>query len=137
MSMATLAKHIVPVTALAAVAATGILASSAAGGKAASTANIRPICNGIFFNMPPGVGQSVTIPVHTVAADPDVTPVQLVAVANYGDPIGTAQISGNDLVFTLTSSTPGTVYLYWTISDGELTAQCTSTGSNEEAPDNG
>jgi hypothetical protein len=136
--MANLAKRVLPVAALSAVAAAGILtASSAAGRPAASTANIRPICNGIYFNMPAGVGQSVTIPTHTVMADPDVTAVELIAVANYGAQIGTAQISGNDIVFTLTSSTPGTVYLYWTISDGALTAQCTSVGTNEEPPDNG
>jgi hypothetical protein len=29
-------------------------------------------------------------------------------------------------VFTLTSATPGTVYLYWTVSDGSLSAQLLS-----------
>jgi hypothetical protein len=46
-------------------------------------------------------------------------------------------ISGNDLVFTLTSATPGTVDLYWTVSDGSLNAQCLVDGSNEPPPDNG
>jgi hypothetical protein len=71
-----------------------------------ATANLRPICNNLYFNPPAEVGGKVIIPVHEFAADPDVTPVQLVSVFG-GAPIGTAAISGNDVVFTLTSSTPG------------------------------
>ena len=111
----------------------------AAGGTAqGTTTNLRPICNGVFFNMPARVGDTVTISVRPYAADPDLTPVTLVSAFNAGAPIGTVRIAGQrELEFTLTSSTPGTVYLRWTVSDGSLTAQCSATGSNEEPPDNG
>jgi hypothetical protein len=133
----TLAKPISLVAAAAGVAAAGMLIASALVGQAAgATANLRPICNSLYFNPPAAVGGKVTIPVHEFAADPDVTPVKLVSVFG-GSPIGTAAISGNDLVFTLTSSTPGETYLYWTISDGSLTAQCVAYGSNAPPPDNG
>ncbi len=126
------------VAAAAAAAAVAIIAASALIGPAAgATADLRPICNNLGFNLPSSVGGTVTIPVHTVAADPDVTPVKLVSVFNGGSAIGTVAISGNDLVFTLTSSTPGTVTLYWTISDGTLTAQCQSYASNVPPPNNG
>lgn len=46
-------------------------------------------------------------------------------------------VGDQELEFTLTSSTRGTVYLYWTVSDGSLTAQCLVDGSNEPPPDNG
>jgi hypothetical protein len=74
--------------------------------------------------------------VTDVAADPDLAPVRLVSVFNGGSPIGTVTISDsgtptvtNDdvLVFTLTSATPGTVVLYWTISDGSLSAHASRT----------
>jgi hypothetical protein len=133
----TLAKPISLVAAAAGIAAAGTLIVSALVGQAAgATANLRPICNSLSFNPPAAVGGKVTIPVHEVAADPDVTPVTLVSVFG-GAPIGTATISGNDLVFTLTSSTPGETYIYWTISDGSLTAQCVSYGSNAPPPENG
>jgi hypothetical protein len=121
------------------LAAVGIIAAAAAGGTATgTTANLRPICNGVFFNMPAQVGDTVTISIRPYAADPDLTPVTLVSAFNAGAPIGTVRIAGqHELEFTLTSSTRGTVYLYWTVSDGSLTAQCVSTGSNEEPPDNG
>ncbi len=137
----TLAKRISIVAAAAGLAAARIpLASAVAGRATEATANVRPICNDLIFNLPGGVGDTVTIPVHEFAADPDVEPVKLVAVFavfNSATKIGTAKISGNDLVFTLTSSTPGTVYLYWTISDGSLSAQCVAWGTNELPPDNG
>jgi hypothetical protein len=120
------------------LAVAGIVGTAAAGGPpAGETANLRPICNGFYFNMP-AIGGTVTISVRPYAADPDLTPVSLVSVFNAGAPIGTVRVAGqHELEFTLTSSTPGTVYLYWTISDGSLTAQCSATGSNEEPPDNG
>jgi hypothetical protein len=117
----------------------GLVAATAAGGPATGAApNLRPICNGVFFNMPGSVGQSVTISIRPYAADPDLTQVRLTSAFNGGAPIGTVRVAGDhELEFTLTSSTPGTVYLYWTVSDGSLTAQCSATGSNEEPPDNG
>jgi hypothetical protein len=119
--------------------AAAVLAGSAFGGPAGATANLRPICNGVFFNMPGRVGDTVTISIRALAADPDLTPVRLVSAANFGAPIGTVRIAGDhELEFTLTSSTPGTVYLYWTVSDGSLSSwQCSATGSNEEPPENG
>jgi hypothetical protein len=120
------------------LAAAAVLAAAALGGAAGATANLRPICNGVFFNMPGGVGETVTISIRPYAADPDLTPVKLVSVFNGGAEIGTARVAGDhELEFTLTSSTPGTVYLYWTVTDGSLTAQCNATGSNEEPPENG
>jgi hypothetical protein len=130
-----------PLAALAAVAAAGILtASSDAGPPKASTANIRPICVDRGFNLPGRIGEKVTIPVHEYGADPDVTPVQLVDVdvIHYGPELGTAEISGNDIVFTRTTSNRGTVYVYWTISDGSLTSiPCFVYASNEEPPEGG
>jgi hypothetical protein len=138
MSRTTLSKR-TAILAVTAFLTAGLVAATAAGGPATGAdANLRPICNGVFFNMPGGVGQSVTISIRPYAADPDLTPVRLVSVFNAGAPIGTVRIVGDhQLEFTLTSSTPGTVYLYWTVSDGSLTAQCSATGSNEEPPENG
>jgi hypothetical protein len=89
--------------------------------------------------MPARVGEKVTNSIRAFAADPDLTPVRLVSAANYGAPIGTVRIAGDhELEFTLTSSTPGTVYLYWTVSDGSLSStECAAWGSNEEPPGNG
>jgi hypothetical protein len=138
MSRTTLSKR-TAILAVTAFLAAGLVAATAAGGPATGAgANLRPICNGLFFNMPGGVGQSVRISIRPYAADPDRTAVRLVSAFNGGAPIGTVRVAGDhELEFTLTSSTPGTVYLYWTISDGSLTAQCTATGSNEEPPENG
>ena len=111
----------------------GVIAAAAASGLAKGAT-----ANGVFFNLPAQVGDTVTISIRPYAADPDLTPVTLVSAFNAGAPIGTVRIAGqHELEFTLTSSTRGTVYLYWTVSDGSLTAQCLSTGSNEEPPDNG
>jgi hypothetical protein len=139
MSSTTLRKRSSIRFAAACLAAVGIIAAVAADGPAkGATANLRPICNGVFFNMPAQVGDTVTISIRPYAADPDLTSVTLVSVFNAGAPIGTVRIAGqHELEFTLTSSTRGTVHLYWTVSDGSLTAQCLSTGSNEEPPDNG
>jgi hypothetical protein len=139
MSRTTFRKRTSIRLAAAGLAAVGIIAAAAADGPAkGATANLRPICNGVFFNMPAQVGDTVTFSVRPYAADPDLTPVTLVSAFNAGAPIGTVRIAGqHELEFTLTSSTRGTVYLYWTVSDGSLTAQCVSTGSNEEPPDNG
>jgi hypothetical protein len=138
MSRTTLSKR-TAILAVTAFLAAGLVAATAAGGpKNGADANLRPICNGVFFNMPGGVGQSVTISIRPYAADPDLTPVRLVSAFNGGAPIGTVRVAGDhELEFTLTSSEPGTVYLYWTVSDGSLTAQCSATGSNEEPPENG
>ena len=135
----TLTKRVAILASAAFLAVAGIVAAAAAGGRAAdATTNLRPICNGVFFNMPAQVGDTVTISIRPYAADPDLTPVTLVSAFNAGAPIGTVRIAGqHELEFTLTSSTRGTVYLRWTVSDGSLTAQCLSTGSNEEPPDNG
>jgi hypothetical protein len=123
----------------ASIAAAGLLAATAVGGPAAgATANFRPLCDTVWFPMPARVGETVTISIRAFAADPDLTPVKLVSAFNAGAPIGTVRIAGDhELEFTLTSDTPGTVYLYWTVSDGSLTAQCSATGSNEPPPDNG
>ena len=139
MSRTTFCKRTPTRFAAACLAAVGIVAASAVGGTAkGTTANLRPICNGVFFNMPAQVGDTATISVRAHAADPDLTQVTLVSAFNAGAPIGTVRIAGqHELGFTLTSSTRGTVYLYWTVSDGSLTAQCVSSGSNEEPPDNG
>jgi hypothetical protein len=133
----TLARRLSIVTAAAGAVTAGVLAVSMVGGAAAgATANLRPICNDMWFNPPEQVGGTVTVPVHEFVADPDVTPVQLVSLFG-GAPLGTARIVGNDIEFTLTSSTPGETYVYWTASDGELTVQCSSYTSNEPPPDNG
>jgi hypothetical protein len=66
-------------------------------------------------------------------------------VFNDGSSIGTVAISNTGasgpgtaaLSFKLTTSTPGTVYLYWTVSDGSLTAQCLASGSNVPPPPGG
>jgi hypothetical protein len=107
--------------------AAGVSISAAAGGGGGSAsgtqaADLRPICNNLGFNLPTSAGQSVTIPTHSVAADPDVTPVKLISVFG-GSNLGTVAISVNDLVFTRTNPSPGSVTLYWTISDGTLTAR--------------
>ncbi len=107
-------------------------------GQNGATDNLRPICNDFIFNMPGRVDESVTISIRPYAADPDLTPVRLVSAANYGAQIGTVRVAGDhELEFTLKTSTPGTVWLYWTISDGSLTTHCFVYGSNEEPPDNG
>jgi len=46
-------------------------------------------------------------------------------------------VGDQELEFTLTSSTRGTVYLYWTVSDGSLSTACSVWGSNEPPPDKG
>lgn len=104
----------------------------------AATQDLRPICNNLNFNLPTAAGTSVTIPVNQFAADPDVTPVRLVSVFPTSTPLGTVAISGDVLVFTLTSSATGSVDLYWTVSDSAgLTAQCQALASNVPPPDNG
>lgn len=128
---------------LVAVAAAAVL--TAGGGAGAATSNLRPICNERDFSLPASVGGSVSIPVGQVAADPDLDPIRLVSVFNAGENIGTVAISNSGasgpgtaaLTLTLTSSTPGTVDLLWTVSDGSLTAQCGSFASNVPPPDNG
>lgn len=135
----TLAKRITIVAASAALAAVAILTTSALAGRVTGESyNLRPICNDFGFNMP-GVGESVTISIRPYAADPDLTPIRLVSAANYGAQIGTVRVVGDhEFEFTLTSSTPGAVWLYWTITDdGSLTTQCFVYGSNEREPDNG
>jgi hypothetical protein len=100
----------------------------------ATTINRRPICNDIGFNQPTTVGGTVTIPVLDVAADPDLTPVRLVEVFG-GAPVGSALISNNALVFTRTTTTRTSVYLYWTVSDGALTAQCVASAFDRPPTD--
>jgi hypothetical protein len=137
MFKATLARRTSIVAATAGlVAATVLAASAVVGGAVGATENIRPICDNTYFNPPSTVGGTVIIPVHKFAADPDVTPVKLVSLFVTGS-LGTARIVGNDVEFTLTSSTPADARIYWTFSDGSLTAQCTAYGSNEELPENG
>lgn len=106
------------------------------GSAAGQSSDIRPICNSLFFNIPPAVGQRVLIPTHQFAADPDVTPVKLVSVFG-GSNLGSVAISGNDVLFTRTSGSTGTATIFWTISDGTLSAQCTATGSNAPPPPGG
>jgi len=127
---------------LVAVAAAGVLT---AGGKAgAATPNLRPICNELDFAMP-AVGQSVLIPVGQVAADPDLDPITLVSVFGPLASQGTVTIANNGasgpgtaaIRFTLLTSAPTTVTLYWTFSDGSQIAQCGSMASNVPPPDNG
>jgi hypothetical protein len=117
-----------------------------AGGDArAATPNVAPICNNTYFNLPTSVGGSVSVPVGQFAADPNLDSIRLVSVFNGGSNIGTVTISNTGasgpgtaaLSFKLTSSTPGTVYLYWNVSDGSLIAQCTASASNVPAPPNG
>jgi hypothetical protein len=118
---------------------------SAGGDARAATANLRPICNNTYFNLPTSVGGSVSIPVGQVAADPNLDSIRLVSVFNGGSNIGTVAISNSGasgpgtaaLSFKLTSSTPGSVFLYWTISDGSLDAQCQASASNVPPPPGG
>ncbi|TDO29858.1 hypothetical protein EV643_14325 [Kribbella sp. VKM Ac-2527] len=128
----------------------GVLAAApllVGGGNGSGTqaVNRRPICDNLGFSLPSTVGGQVRIPVTDVAADPDVTPVRLVSVFG-GAPVGSAVISDNGtpavlnddiLVFTRTSPEPGTVFLYWTVSDGSSSAQCGSHASDEPPPENG
>ena len=125
---------------VAAAAAAVLTAANAAG---AATPNLGPICNEFDFAMP-AVGQSVTIPVGQRAADPDLDPIRLVSVFG-GSNLGTVVIADNGapgpgtaaIRFTLLTSTPVTVSLYWTVSDGSLEIQCGSFASNVPPPDNG
>lgn len=126
----------------------GVLAGGvvAAGGADAAGVNRRPVCNSTYFNVPTPVGASVNVRVLDFAADPDLTPVRLVSVFDVGWPrLGTVVISdsgtpgvpGDDvLVFTRTENT-GTASLYWTVSDGSLSAQCSAYASNVPPPENG
>jgi hypothetical protein len=121
---------------LAVVAVAAVLAAGGAAGAAA--ANLRPICNNLNFNLPTSVGGSVSIPVGQFAADPDLDPITLVSVFNGGNNIGTVTISNTGasgpgtaaLKFTLTGSQTGSVFLYWTVSDGSLEAQCSADASS-------
>jgi hypothetical protein len=126
--------------ALPAGATVGLIAAIATGvhpGRAAGqTADVRPICNSIHFNIPTTVGQQVLIPTHAFAADPDVTPIKLVSIFG-GTNLGTPRISGNDVLFKRTNTNTGTATIFWTISDGTLTAQCTATGTNAPPPPGG
>jgi hypothetical protein len=125
------------------VAVTAAAVLTAGGEAGAATPNLRPICNELDFAMP-AAGGSVLIPVGQAAADPDLDPVRLVSVSGGGN-AGTVAIANTGasgpgtaaIVFTLTSSTPVTVSLYWTVSDGSLQAQCGSFASNVPPPDNG
>ena len=135
-------RRVAATTGLVVVAAAAVLTG---GGAGAATPNLRPICNERDFSLPASMGESVSIPVGLVAADPDLDPIRLVSVFNAGSSIGTVAISNSGasgpgtaaLTFTLTSSTPGTVDLLWTVSDGSLQAQCGSFASNVPPPDNG
>lgn len=129
------------------LAVAGLVIASSPHGSAAQAAvpNRRPVCNNIYFNLPSAVGDSVTIPVTDVAADPDLTPIRLTDVFG-GAPIGSATISDNGtptipnddvLVFTRASSTRGSVTLYWTVSDGSLSAQCQAYGNDSPPPPGG
>ncbi len=130
-------------TGLAAAAAAAVL--TAANDAGAATPNLRPICNNLNFNLPASVGGSVSVPVGQFAADPDLDPIRLVSVFNGGSNIGTVAISDTGasgpgtaaLRFTLTSATAGSVFLYWTVSDGSLNAQCQADASNVPPPPNG
>jgi hypothetical protein len=106
------------------------------GRASGQSADIRPICNNLFFNIPTSVGQRVLIPTHAFAADPDVTPIKLVSIFG-GTNLGKPTISGNDILFTRTSTNTGTTTIFWTISDGTLTAQCTASGTNAPPPPGG
>ena len=110
-----------------------VVGPSLAAGQSSDT---RPICNSLNFNIPSAVGQRVLIPTHQFAADPDVTPVRLASVFG-GSNLGRVTISGNDVLFTRTNSSTGTATIFWTISDGTLSAQCTATGSNAPPPPGG
>ena len=122
--------------------ATAFLATGGATGVAnAAGPNRRPICNHTFANVPP-LGGKVTIRVTDYAADPDLTPVSLVAVSG-GAPLGTTVISNNGtptipnddvLVFTRTTNAEVQVYIYWTVSDGTLNAQCYALIDNSPPP---
>jgi hypothetical protein len=126
------------------VVAATVAVLTAAGNAGAATANLGPICNDLAFNLPTSGHGSVSIPVGQAAADPDLDPIRLVSVFG-GSNLGTVVISNTGasgpgtaaLKFTLTSSTPGTVDLFWTVSDGSLTAQCVSRASNVPPPPNG
>ncbi len=109
-----------------AVLAAALVAAGAASAPAA-TPNRAPICNQIGFNIPSSVGASVPIPALDVAADPDRTPVTLNSVFG-GAPVGSVVISDGQLVFTRTGTTSMSVYLYWTVTDGTLQAQCQAIG---------
>lgn len=128
---------------LSAVAAATGLVAVASVNAAASTENRRPVCNNIGFNIPRSVGAGVQIPVTDVAADPDLTRVRVTSVFG-GAPVGSAVISDsgtptvpNDdvLVFTRTSTTRLSVYLYWNVSDGSLEAQCLAIGQDQPPSD--
>jgi hypothetical protein len=116
----------------------GVAVIAATATASASSVNRRPVCNDIGFNLPAPIGSQVQIPVTDVAADPDLTPVELVSVFG-GAPAGTAVISDNGtpsipnddvIVFTRTSTSTLPVYVYWTVSDGELEAQCQAMGGH-------
>ena len=135
-------RWIVAATGLAVVAAAAVLTG---GGAGAATPNLRPICHVRDFSLPASVGQSVSIPVGQFAADPDLDSIRLVSVFNGGSNIGTVAISNTGasgpgtatLSFKLTTSTPGSVFLYWTVSDGSLNAQCQANASNVPPPPGG
>jgi hypothetical protein len=126
--------------ALPAAAGVGLIVAIAAavhpGRATGQTADIRPICNSIYFNVPTTVGQRVLIPTHAFAADPDITPIKLVSIFG-GTNLGTPRISGNDILFTRTNANTGTTTIFWTVSDGTLTAQCTASGTNAPPPPGG
>jgi hypothetical protein len=132
-------KHVSIAAMAAGALAAGVV--TAGGGAEAAGPNRRPICNSLpWFTLPSTVGGQVEIPVLDHAADPDVEAVRLVSVFSSGvGPLGTAQITDNGtrLVFTRTNAGPGTAEVYWTVSDGSLTAQCQAHTSNMPDPDNG
>lgn len=145
MFSSSLSARVIAVAASAGVVVVGVPQAVAFGTAGATTANRRPICNDLGFNLPPTVGGRVTIPVTDVAADPDLRPIRLVSVFG-GAPVGSAVISDNGtptitnddvLRFRRTNAAPGTVYLYWTVSDGSLSAQCVSTATDVPPEDNG
>ncbi|MCI0689917.1 MAG: hypothetical protein L0Y54_22165 [Sporichthyaceae bacterium] len=126
------------------LATTALVAGSVTNGALAAGTNRRTICNGTYANVPP-LGQSVTIPVTDFAADPDLTPISLVSVFGGGQ-LGTVVIPNNGtpsipnddvLVFTRTTNAEVLVFIYWTVSDGALTAQCSVAIDNSIPPDNG
>jgi hypothetical protein len=138
----TLALRLSAIAAAAGLTAGGIAVAGSTD-AAATLPNRRPVCNDIGFNIPTTVGARVRVPVTDVAADPDLTAVRLTSVFG-GAPVGSAVISSNGtptipnddvLVFTRTSTTRLSVYLYWTVSDGSLDAQCLAIGSDQPPSD--
>ncbi len=119
-----------PITATVASAVTAVSPAAATTGAA----DRRPLCQNTYIAFP-AVGESVAVRILDVAADPDRKPMRIESFFDEYpgsvriDNNGTPRIASDDfLVFTRATADISRQTIYWTVSDGTQSVQCSSSG---------